>query len=313
MRTSSTRRRREHAQLTDGELSRLTTNTSDHDRSLAPELSESAPRIERLMNATPASPLGTHRGRQFLSEVAVMVVFFLLLIAARLAGVPEIARPMSPLDYVDALVSSFGMVFLFTLWVGKRIDSGFVLHGALVGVVGILLFTIMWVSTNRSLAQPPVNRGSWPEGLGGIAGRLVVLRRRQRAPIVMHETTARLAFALWLTASWANADAGCGMVFGGDWAFRSRRLPGGPRSTMLRSPPARRGAGHPGDDDRRCAGDDVRHRQRQERAESRPVRRRRPAAISIRQAERHRRFDPGCPSAALRHSRLTWPTIAITS
>jgi hypothetical protein len=28
-----------------------------------------------------------------------------------------------------------------------------------------------------------------------------------------------LAFALWLTASWANADAGCGIVFGSDWAF----------------------------------------------------------------------------------------------
>ena len=122
----------------------------------------------------------------FLSEVAVMVVFFLLLIAARLAGVPEIARPMSPLDYVDALVSSFGMVFLFTLWVGRRIDSGFVLHGALVGVVGILLFTIMWVSTNRSLAQPPlyvVAHGL--KVLGGIAGGLVVQRRRQRAPIVI--------------------------------------------------------------------------------------------------------------------------------
>jgi len=47
----------------------------------------------------------------FLSEVAVLALFFVLLIAATLAGVPEVARPMSPLDYVDALVSSFGMVF----------------------------------------------------------------------------------------------------------------------------------------------------------------------------------------------------------
>ena len=122
----------------------------------------------------------------FLSEVAVMVVFFLLLIAARLAGVPEIARPMSPLDYVDALVSSFGMVFLFTLWVGKRIESGFILHGALVGVVGILLFTIMWASTTRSLAQPPLYVAAHGlKVLGGIAGGLVVQRRRQRAPIVI--------------------------------------------------------------------------------------------------------------------------------
>src|SRR5215510_719863 len=61
----------------------------------------------------------------FLSEVAVIAIFFLLLIAATLAGVPAIANPMSPLDYVDALLSSFGMVFLFTLWVGKGIKSGF--------------------------------------------------------------------------------------------------------------------------------------------------------------------------------------------
>jgi uncharacterized membrane protein YcaP (DUF421 family) len=138
------------------------------------------------MNATQRVHWGRIVVAGFLSEVSVMVVFFLLLIAARLAGVPEIAKPMSPLDYVDALVSSFGMVFLFTLWVGKRIESGFILHGALVGVVGIVLFAIMWLSTTRSLAQPPlyvVAHGL--KVLGGIAGGLVVQRRRQRAPIVM--------------------------------------------------------------------------------------------------------------------------------
>jgi hypothetical protein len=50
---------------------------------------------------------------------------------------------MSTLDYIDAMLSSFVMVFLFSLWVGKRIESGFVLHGTLIGVVGILLFTMM--------------------------------------------------------------------------------------------------------------------------------------------------------------------------
>src|SRR5215216_6800824 len=90
----------------------------------------------------------------FLSEVAVFAIFFLLLFAATLAGVPELARPMSPLDYADALVSSFVMVFLFTLWVGKRIESAFVTHGVLIGVVGILLFMVMWLATTRSVAQP---------------------------------------------------------------------------------------------------------------------------------------------------------------
>src|SRR5207344_321307 len=94
----------------------------------------------------------------FLSEAAVFVIFFLLLIGLTLAGFPGAARPMSTLDYIDAMLSSFAMVFLFTLWVGKRIESGFILHGALVGVVGILLFSIMWVATTgASLAsQPPL-------------------------------------------------------------------------------------------------------------------------------------------------------------
>src|SRR5262249_52949078 len=116
----------------------------------------------------------------FLSEVAVFAIFLLLLIAATLAGVPDIARPMSTLDYKDAMLSSFVMVFLFSLWVGKRIESGFVLHGTLVGVVGILLFVIMWVGTTRSLAQPPVYVvAHLLKVLGGITGGLVVERRRR--------------------------------------------------------------------------------------------------------------------------------------
>jgi len=117
----------------------------------------------------------------FLAETAVFVIFFLLLLGATLAGIPEIARPMSTLDYIDAMVSSFAMVFLFTLWVGKGIESGFVLHGMLVGVVGILLFGILILAGTGSLAQPPlylVAHGL--KILGGIAGGLVAQRRKQR-------------------------------------------------------------------------------------------------------------------------------------
>ena len=121
----------------------------------------------------------------FLSEVAVFAIFFLLLIAATLAGVPDVAKPMSTLDYIDAMLSSFLMVFLFSLWVGKRIESGFVLHGTLVGVVGILLFTIMWVATTRSPAQPLVYVvAHLLKILGGISGGLLVARRRRRVPEV---------------------------------------------------------------------------------------------------------------------------------
>jgi hypothetical protein len=54
----------------------------------------------------------------FLAEVAVMAGFFLLLGIFTLAGMPEVAAPMSPLDYVDALVASFASIYLATLWVG---------------------------------------------------------------------------------------------------------------------------------------------------------------------------------------------------
>jgi predicted permease len=113
-----------------------------------------------------------------LSELAVFAIFFALLAGATLAGVPEIARPMSTLDYIDAVVSSFVMVFLFTLWVGKRIDSGFVVHGILIGVVGILLFLALIFALSGSISQPPLYMVA--HGLkivGGIAGGLVAQRR----------------------------------------------------------------------------------------------------------------------------------------
>ena len=117
----------------------------------------------------------------FMGEATVFAVFFLLLFAATVAGVPEIARPMSTLDYIDALVSSFATVFLFTLWVGKRIDSAFVTHGVLIGLFGILLFGIMWLATTRSLAQPPLYLVAHVlKVVGGIAGGLVAEKRKRR-------------------------------------------------------------------------------------------------------------------------------------
>ena len=116
-----------------------------------------------------------------LAEATVFAVFFLLLFAATAAGVPGIARPMGTLDYIDAMVSSFAMVFLLTLWVGKRIESAFVLHGVLIGMFGILLFGIMWLATTKSLAQPPLYvMAHGLKVLGGIAGGLVAEKRQRR-------------------------------------------------------------------------------------------------------------------------------------
>jgi hypothetical protein len=118
-----------------------------------------------------------------LAEVTVFAIFFLLLLAATLAGVPGIARPMGTLDYIDAMVSSFAAVFLFTVWVGRRIESAFVTHGVLVGAFGILLFSIMWRTTTGSLAQPPLYVvAHLLKLLGGIAGGLVAQKRQSTRP-----------------------------------------------------------------------------------------------------------------------------------
>ena len=119
----------------------------------------------------------------FLAELTVLAIFFLLLAGAMLAGVPEIAAPMSTLDNIDAIVSSFATMFLFTLWAAKRIDSALVLHGALIGVFGIVLFSILWLSTAGPLGAQP-----WPylvahalKVVGGMTGGFVAERRRRRA------------------------------------------------------------------------------------------------------------------------------------
>ena len=116
------------------------------------------------------------------AELTVMAIFFVLLLAAMAAGVPEIARPMTTLDYIDAMVMSFVSVLVFAVWVGKRIDSAFVLHGVLIGTFGIVLFTAMWIGTTGSLAQPALYVVA--HGLkivGGIAGGLIAERRHRRA------------------------------------------------------------------------------------------------------------------------------------
>ena len=123
----------------------------------------------------------------FLAEVAIMVVFFTLLAAAALAGVPELARPEGTLDLIDAMVSGYLMFLLFTLWVGKRIESGFVLHGVLIGFTGALLFTALVFVLSGSPAQHPLY---WvAHGLkivGGMTGGIVAnkrsMNRRTLAP-----------------------------------------------------------------------------------------------------------------------------------
>ena len=113
-----------------------------------------------------------------------MVVFFLLLGIFTLAGMPEVAAPMSPLDYVDALVASFASIYLATLWVGRRLESAFVLHGVLIGLVAFSLFLLLIFIGSGSINQPVLY---WTahglKVLGGITGGMVAERRRKTVSV----------------------------------------------------------------------------------------------------------------------------------
>jgi hypothetical protein len=118
----------------------------------------------------------------FLAEVSVLAVFFLLLGLATLAGVPEWAAPMTPLDYIDALVASFVSIYLFTLWVARPLESGFVAHGLLVALVATSLFLLLWTATAAPIWQQPLLYWA-AHGLkfaGGIAGGWAAARRHSR-------------------------------------------------------------------------------------------------------------------------------------
>src|SRR6266480_5945845 len=73
------------------------------------------------------------------------------------------------------LIASAVMPFIFAVWVGRGIESRFVLHGALVGLVAALIYTgIAW-------GQPQPLLYKIAHGLkivGGMAGGAVASRRK---------------------------------------------------------------------------------------------------------------------------------------
>lgn len=103
----------------------------------------------------------------FLAEVSVIVIvipFFMI------AG-------QHVLVYVAPL-ASLAMCFVFALWVGRRLESGFVLHGVLVGVVA----TLLYVALTRAHPEPfayVVAHGL--KILGGAGGGFIAGRRRADA------------------------------------------------------------------------------------------------------------------------------------
>jgi len=65
--------------------------------------------------------------------------------------------------------------FLFAVWVGRALDSRFVFHGALVGVVAVLLYVAMTLARPEPVAYLVANG---LKILGGAGGGLVAGMRR---------------------------------------------------------------------------------------------------------------------------------------
>ena len=73
------------------------------------------------------------------------------------------------------LIASAAMPFVFAMWVGRRLQSRFLLHGALVGVVAFLIYTgLAWGQT-----QPLLYKVAHVlKVFGGAAGGFVASRIR---------------------------------------------------------------------------------------------------------------------------------------
>jgi len=73
------------------------------------------------------------------------------------------------------VIASAAMPFVFALWVARRIESQFVLHGALVGVVAALIYLgLAWGQTQPLLYK--IAHGC--KVVGGAAGGIVAARRK---------------------------------------------------------------------------------------------------------------------------------------
>jgi hypothetical protein len=73
------------------------------------------------------------------------------------------------------LIASAAMPFVFALWVARRIESRFVLHGALIGLVAALIY----MGLARGQPQPLLYKVAHGfKIVGGAAGGLVASRRK---------------------------------------------------------------------------------------------------------------------------------------
>lgn len=101
----------------------------------------------------------------FLAELVVFVIVFLVLY---LLGQRAFL--------VSIVITSTVMPFIFAIWVGRRIESRFVLHGALVGCLAILIY----VAVSRGQPEPLLYKIAHAlKIVGGMAGGFVASLRKR--------------------------------------------------------------------------------------------------------------------------------------
>jgi putative membrane protein (TIGR04086 family) len=117
--------------------------------------------------------MDTRAGIRWLRVLLAGFLAELLVIA--LVIPPALLLGKNTLAYTAPLASLLAC-FALSIWVGRRLDSRFVLHGILVGVVA----TLIYVALTRGGPEPPAY--IFAHGLkllGGAAGGLVAARRQK--------------------------------------------------------------------------------------------------------------------------------------
>jgi hypothetical protein len=108
-------------------------------------------------------------GRVLFVAFLMELVLFAIAVPLNLRGERQVALYVVP---PVALIATFAL----TVWLGRGIASKLVFHGALIGIVG----TLMYVGLTRGRPEP------WQyvvanalKIVGGVAGGMVLARRRQ--------------------------------------------------------------------------------------------------------------------------------------
>jgi hypothetical protein len=89
------------------------------------------------------------------------------------------------ITYVFVVIGSFVFMLVGALWVARKIESRFILHGFLVGVVAIVYYVIQ--SLDEVLSGQYSNYLQWfiighsPKLLGGIVGGYIAGKLKKRA------------------------------------------------------------------------------------------------------------------------------------